>query len=203
MSSSKFFASPNAVLVADASVLINLNASGRAEEIIRALPARFVVAGNTVVELENGVLRGYNDGEQLRALICAGVVSRVEIGSVAAPIYESLIDGSARLTLDDGEAATIACAIEQNGVALLDERKARSLCATSYAGLPVRCTAQVLMHEAVAAALSSDHIATVVRALKVGRMRVPGEYAEELKQLIGPVHASECASLPKHVRRTA
>ncbi|MCV0387929.1 MAG: hypothetical protein K5821_16325 [Nitrobacter sp.] len=147
------------MLVADASVLINLNASGRAEEIIRALPARLVVAGNTVVELENGVLRGYDDGKRLRALISAGVVSRIEIGAVAAPIYERLIDGSARLTLDDGEAATIACAIEQGGVALLDERKARSLCATGYASLPVLCTAEVLMHEAVAAALGSDHIA--------------------------------------------
>lgn len=203
MSSSKFFASPNAVLVADASVLINLNASGRAEEIIKALPARLVVAENTVVELENGVLRGYNDGKQLRALMSAGVVSRVEIGTVAAPIYETLIDGSARLTLDDGEAATIACAIEQGGVALLDERKARNLCATAYASLPVRCTAEVLMHEAVAAALGSDHIATVVRALKVGRMRVPVEHVEELKELIGPVHASECSSLPRFARRTA
>ncbi|BAT59393.1 hypothetical protein GJW-30_1_01926 [Variibacter gotjawalensis] len=203
MSSSKFFASPGAVLVADASVLINLNASGRAEEIVMALPARLVVAGNTVVELENGVLRGYDDGERLRALISAGVIGLVRIGAVAAPIYETLIDGSARLTLDDGEAATIACAIEQGGVALLDERKARSLCATSFASLPVRCTAEVLMHEAVAAALGSDHIATVVRALKVGRMRVPLEHAEELSQLIGPAHASECASLPKSARRTA
>lgn len=203
MSLSKFFASPNAVLVADASVLINLNASGRAEEIIRALPARLVVAGNTVIELENGVLRGYDDGKQLRALIGAGIVSRVEIGAMAAPIYETLIDGSARLTLDDGEAATIACAIEQGGVALLDERKARSLCATSYASLPVRCTAEVLMHDAVAAALGSNHVATLVRALKVGRMRVPLEYVEELSQLIGPAHASECASLPKSARRTA
>lgn len=203
MSSSKFFASPNAVLVADASVLINLNASGRGEEIIKALPARLVVAGNTVAELENGVLRGYDDGKQLRALINAGVVSRVEIGAVAAPIYETLIDGSARMTLDDGEAATIACAIELDGVALLDERKARSLCATAYTRLPMRCTAELLMHEAVAAALGSDHIATVVRALKVGRMRVPLECVEELSQLIGPAHASECASLPKSVRRTA
>jgi predicted nucleic acid-binding protein len=202
MSSSKFFASPDAVLVADASVLINLNASGRAEEVIRALPARLVVARNTVVELDNGVLRGYDDGKQLRVLMSAGLVARVEIGAVAAPIYESLIDGSARQTLDDGEAATIACAIEQGGVALLDERKARSLCATSYASLPVHCTAEVLMHEAVAAALGPDHIATVVRVLKVGRMRVPFEHVEKLSQLIGPAHASECASLPRSARRT-
>jgi predicted nucleic acid-binding protein len=203
MSSSKFFASPNAVLVADASVLINLNASGRAEEIIKALPARLVVAGNTVVELDNGMQRGYDDGKQLGVLISAGVVSRVEIGTVAAPIYETLIDGSARLTLDDGEAATIACAIELGGVALLDERKARSLCASAYASLPVRCTAEMLLHEAVAAALGSDHVPTVVRALKVGRMRVPPEYVEEVSQLIGPAHASECASLPKSARRMA
>ncbi|MBJ6126884.1 hypothetical protein [Microvirga splendida] len=203
MSSSKFFASPDAVLVADASIVINLNASGRAAEIIRALPCRVAVSGNTVIELENGALRGHDDGRQLRELIDAGAVSRVEIGAAGAPIYEALIDGSARVTLDDGEAATIACAIELGGVALLDERKARSLCAATYASLPIRCTAEILMHEAVGAALGADHIDAVVGALKIGRMRVPPEFVEELSQLIGPARASECVSLPKSVRRIA
>ena len=59
------------------------------------------------------------------------------------------------------------------------------------------------MHDAVAAALGPDHVETVVRALKIGRMRVPPEFVGELSQLIGPAHATQCVSLPKSARRTA
>lgn len=201
MSASRFFASPPAVLVADASIVINLNASGRAPEIIRALPHRVVVTGNAVTELEAGERNGHGDARQLHDLIGAGLVGRIEIAGIGAPIYESLIDGSARLTLDDGEAATIACAVEAGAFALLDERKARSLCAAMYGALPLGCTAELLMHPAVAAALASDHVATVVRTLQVGRMRVPPEFIGDLAALIGPEHAATCTSLPKAARR--
>lgn len=203
MIASRFFASPASVLVADASIVINLNASGRAREIIRALPHRVVVTGNAVTELEEGERNGHGDARQLHDLIGAGLVGRIEIGGIGAPIYESLIDGSARLTLDDGEAATIACAVEVGAFALLDERKARSLCVTMYGALPLGCTAELLMHPAVQAALASDHVATVVRTLHVGRMRVPPEFVGDLAALIGPEHAATCASLPKAARKTA
>jgi predicted nucleic acid-binding protein len=203
MNASKFFASPPSVLVADASIVINLNASGRASEIIRALPHRVVVTDNAITELEAGERNGHRDAGQLRQLIDAGLVARVEIGGIGAGVYENLINGSARLTLDDGEAATIACAVELGGFALLDERKARSLCATSFSSLPLGCSAELLMHPTVSTALASAHIATVVRALQVGRMRVPPEFVSEIASLIGPEHAGSCMSLPKILRRTA
>lgn len=203
MNASRFFASSSAILVADASIVINLNASGRARDIIRALPHRLVVTGNAVTELEAGERNGHSDARQLHDLIGSGLVGRIEIGGIGAPIYESLIDGSARFTLDDGEAATIACAVEAAAFALLDERKARSLCAASFAALPLGCTAEILLHPAVAAALTSEHVATVVRALQVGRMRVPPEFVGDLAALIGPEHAVTCASLPKAARKTA
>lgn len=203
MTASRFFANPPAVLVADASIVINLNASGRAPEIIRALPHRVVVTGNAVTELEAGERNGHGDARQLHDLIGAGLVGRIEIGGIGAPIYESLIDGSARLTLDDGEAATIACAVEAGAFALLDERKARSLCTASFAALPLGCTAEMLLHPAVAAALASKHVTTIVRTLQMGRMRVPPEFVGGLAALIGPEHAAACTSLPKAARRAA
>lgn len=201
MNTSKFFANPPSVLVADASIVINLNASARASEIIRAIPHSVVVTDNALNELEAGERNGHSDARQLHELISAGLVGRIEVGSIGAPIYESLIDGSARLTLDDGEAATIACAMELGGVALLDERKARSLCAASFNSLLLGCTAELLMHPTVATALASEHIAAVVRALQVGRMRVPPEFVGDIANLIGPQHTRACISLPKNVRR--
>ncbi|KAB0678454.1 hypothetical protein [Aureimonas leprariae] len=203
MNGSRFFASSPSLLIADASIIINLNASERAADIVKALPHRFAVTGNAVVELEAGEGNGHDDARQLQRLIRAGLVERVEIGAAGAPIYETLIDGSARSTLDDGEAATIACAVEQGGFALLDERKARSLCAASFAALPMACTAELLMHPAVADILGPEHITAVVRALQIGRMRVPSEFLAAVTRLLGPDHTAACSSLPKAVRQTA
>ncbi len=203
MNWSRFAAEPRSILVADASVIINLNATGRAADIIKALPNRLFVTGNACVELEAGAQHGHDDAEKLDELIAAALVQRVEVGVGGAAIYESLIDGSARLTLDDGEAATIACAIELEGTALLDERKARKLCAASFAALPLGCTAQLLMHDAVATALGAQpHVEAIVMALTHARMRVPREFVAGVTTLIGPAHAARCASLPKASRVT-
>jgi predicted nucleic acid-binding protein len=201
MNSLRFSADPRTVLIADASVVINLNATGRAADIIRAFPNRFAVTANACAELDDGAQHGHDDARHLHDLIAAGIVQRIEVGPRGAAIYEALIDGSARLTLDDGEAATIACAIELAGVALLDERKARSLCAGSFAALRLGSTAQLLMHDAVVAMLGAQaQVEALVMALKQGRMRVPPEYVAEVTALIGPKHAAGCASLPRAAR---
>ena len=133
-------------------------------------------------------------------LIAADIVQRIEVGPSGAAIYESLINGSARLTLDDGEAATIACAVELAGVALIDERKARALCAVSFAALPLVCTVQ-LIHDAVVAALGAQsQVDALIAALQRGRMRVPTEYMTKVVALIRPENAANCASLPKAAR---
>ena len=200
MSLSKSFADPSITFVADASVVINLNATGRAADIIKAIPNRIAIAGGTMAELGLGARNGHDDAHQLQTLMDAGLIEQVQLGAKGAAIYESLIDGSARTTLDDGEAATIACAVEHGAIALLDERKARSLCFKLFTSLPLGCTAQLLMHDAVATVLNTDHIEAIIRALKVGRMRVPTEFVAGIVELIGPDVATTCRSLPRSAR---
>jgi predicted nucleic acid-binding protein len=201
MISSSFSADPNSVFVLDASVVINLNATGRAADIITTFPNRFVVTDNACVELEGGASRGHDDAKQLQSLIDADNISRVRIGRGGLGIYEALIDGSARLTLDDGEAATIACAIELAGVALIDERKARRLCSASFPALSLVSTAQLLLHASIVAAHGPDFQRdAVLLALKAGRMRVPRVYVADVIALIGQEQAASCTSLPKVAR---
>ncbi len=203
MISSNFLTDPHAVLVADASVIINLNATACARAIIGALPNGLVVTDNACLELEAGAKNGHDDARQLRALIDIGLVRRVHLSAAGAPVYETLVDGSALRTLDDGEAATIALAVETGGIALIDERKARSLCAGAFPGLIVSCTAELLMHDAVTVALGAPgQIDALVSALTVARMRVPPEHLAQVKALIGAERAAMCASLPKAVRET-
>jgi predicted nucleic acid-binding protein len=202
MSSSNFPTDPRVTLIGDASVIINLIATRHASKILGALPNPFAVTENACTELEDGTRKGHDDHEQLVGLIATGLVKRVTLGASALIVYESLIDGSAVLTLDDGEAATIAYAHETSSVALIDERKARSLCAASFPRLIVISTAELLMHSAVSASLGRQGQADAIfNALKIGRMRVPIEHISQLIRIIGDERAAQCSSLPKAWRK--
>lgn len=198
MSSSSFLLSPGSGLVADASVIINLNGTGHAADIIKALPQALFVTDNACVELEAGANRGHQDYARLLELIDARVVRRVSLGAAGMKVYETLIDGSTLRTLDDGEAATIAYAHEVSGIALIDERKARTLCAESFPNLDIVSTVELLLHDVVAAALGAERQAdAIANALINARMQVSREHLETVRASIGPDRAAQCASLPK------
>jgi predicted nucleic acid-binding protein len=201
MSLSSFLTNPRASLIADASVVINLNATARAVDIIKAVPNPFIVTQNACAELEAGARNGHHDYAQLLELIDAGHVRQVHLGPAGMSVYESLIDGSTLRTLDDGEAATIAYAQEAAGVALIDERKARTLCASLFPSLVVVCTTKLLMHDAIAAALGAQAQAdALANALNGARMRVPPEHVAGVRTMIEPERAALCTSLPKATR---
>ena len=156
MSSSSSRPSSRVPFVADASVIINLIATGRPREIIEALGHPCLVTENACLELEEGARKGHDDHAELMKLISAGVVTMVSLGDTALVAYEQLVDGSYASTLDDGEAATIAHAQAISAVPLLDERKARSVCAASFPNLRVLCSAELLMDLALTAKLGSE-----------------------------------------------
>jgi predicted nucleic acid-binding protein len=78
---------------------------------------------------------GHRDYGRLLELIDAGHVRRANLSSATMPVYQTLIEGHTAETLDDGEASTIAYAQESSGIALIDERKARTL-ASSMSSAP-------------------------------------------------------------------
>ena len=114
--------------------------------------------------------------------------------------FENLVSGSAAETLDDGGAATIACAIERSAVALIDDRKAIRICKEDFPNLTVGCTVDVLAQRDVRAALGRQLGEAVYSALERGRMRVPDRYGPWVVHLIGKERAAGCRSLPKRLR---
>jgi predicted nucleic acid-binding protein len=193
---------PEALLVADTSTAINLHASGSAREILRALPNRVVVAEAILVELEAGKQRGRRDADHLKALIMDGFAEVITMGDVGAQHFEALVIGSAAETLDDGEAATIAVALEHRGIAVIDERKAHRLCRQRYPELRTGCTVDIFAHPDVRRALGEQKLASSVRsALMHARMHVLLHHADWVVKLIGPDNAAHCNSLPKAVRQ--
>lgn len=185
-------------LVADASVIINLNATQRAAAIIQSMRIPVIITDNAWLELEAGRCCGHDDANHLQELIESGLIQRSSLDVNAREVYRSLIDGRTAYTLDDGEAATIGYAVDCGGVALIDERKARRLCARSFPQLKIASTVEVLLHDLVLESLGTQgRIDAIVNALMGARMRVPPEHVGVIKELIGVDTAQACSSLPQ------
>jgi len=191
----------SALLIADASAVINLNASGYAKEIVQALPNRVAVVDVVLEELRLGRARGRRDADLLNELIAADLVERVSLDPESEAYFEQLVIGPATLTLDDGEAATIAYAVSHKAVAIIDEAKATKICRERFPRLELASTVDIFAHQQVFLDIGSVLLSEVVfNALSRGRMRVFTDRISWVVELIGADRAAQCPSLPRSVR---
>lgn len=192
---------PSGLLVADTSVIINLNASRCAKDLLDALPNQVLVVEEVSQELERGRQFGWTNADALWALINSRRIAIVQLGEIGQGYFEKLVAGPATQTLDDGEAATIAYALETGATPLIDERKAHRICAERFPAMTVGCTGDLLAHDEVLHVLGREHLAEAVyNALRDGRMRVLPDFLAWTVELIGPDRATNCPSLPRSVR---
>jgi predicted nucleic acid-binding protein len=190
-----------AVLVADASVIISVNATGNGKQIIEALANRVVVLDTVLSELEDGRRKKRSDADLLKKLVDAGHVEIIELDPGGEGHFEQLVVGPAQSTLDDGEAATIAHAVAINGVALIDERKANRICSERFPELRIASTVDIFLHPNVQGQLRNDALADAVfNALCNARMRVLPQHVSGVVSLIGAERAQLCVSLPRAAR---
>jgi predicted nucleic acid-binding protein len=191
-------------LVLDTSVVINLIATGCGDEILRALRSPVLVVDVVAYELEGGRSKGRRDAERLTELVDAGLISIAALGEPGLLHFENLVVGAGPETLDDGEAATIAFAIETGARAFVDERKAIRLCGTRFPRVSLGCTVDLFAHQSVRGALGKAKLADAVHlALRDARMRVLPQHIDWVVKLIGDARASECPCLPNVIRHQA
>src|SRR5207253_3083927 len=120
-----------------------------------------------------------------------------KLDDAATQHFEELVIGPAALTLDDGEAATIAYAAVNGGTALLDERKAIRIANERFPTLRLGSTVDLFADPTVEQALGHANLADALfNALRNGRMRVLPQHLAWVG-MIGPERAALCASLPK------
>lgn len=202
MKSSSFPGEPDVPVVTDVSVIINLNATRTAAAVIGAFPNRFQVTDTVRRELLTGGSRGHGSCEGLEALIHDGSIELVELEPGDGPVYRSLVEGGFQETLDDGEAATIAYAVGRGAIALIDERKARRICADRFPTLRLASSVDVLCHGPVKRALGeTGQRDAIFRALRDARMQVvPRDRLREVLERIGADRAARCPSLPRWAR---
>jgi predicted nucleic acid-binding protein len=193
-----------APFIVDASTVINLNGTGCAAALLGAIPNRIIVMDAVVDELRIDNRSSRDDAKLLASLVADGLVSEIEVEALKGNHFENLVLGNTADTLDDGEASTIACAVEMRAVAIIDERKAKRICRGRYPWLVVASTVDILALDCVAKALGDERLAEAAYgALSAARMRVLPEHIDWIVNLIGAERTVLCTSLPGHVRAAA
>lgn len=192
---------PAAPLTLDASVAINLNATGRVESILDALPNSIVIVDVVARELDAGRSTGRTDAEMIAALAKSGRVQLASLTQECEGNFLAMVSGSGPSTLDDGEAATIAWAVAHEGIPVIDEKKGLAICYNRFPTIQACTTTDILSHENVKAVLGAADLADAIfNALTLGRMRVQERHLKWVVQQIGQSRASLCPSLPSVVR---
>lgn len=168
------------LVLLDACCLINLFASGSAEEILRALPYRWAVA-RYVLEEEILEIEAEDDAPDeptatdvgrlplrptLVGLIERGVLAKLELGSREEEA--ELVRFAAEL--DDGEAHTCALAITRQGRVATDDKKAIRVLRAAWSerghdGDPVLRTSDLLFSWANARQIARRDLVRIVRAI--------------------------------------
>lgn len=191
----------DAPMLADTSVVINLDASGYFGRILEALPNRLLVSEIVQNEVRLGEIGGARGEHGIWEIIVCGQVEVVPLTCAGLRRFRSLTSGRAAETLGDGEAATIASALELGAIALIDERKGLRISAERFPSLVTATTLDVLAHPQVQSSLGMSSLSEAVfNALTQARMRVPQQYYQWVVGLIGADNARKCNSLPRSVR---
>jgi predicted nucleic acid-binding protein len=186
--------------VLDTSVVINLAATGVAGRILAALPMPAIVLDSVKDDLARNSDSDRPALEVLTKLIATQAVRLEKSSDLNEGYFESLVAGSSPDTLDDGEAATIALALEKNATAILDERKALRICRENYAALQTASTIDILSHPSVARVLGPDILRDAVKKSLEAHMRIFPEHIEWLVELLGVETVSKYESVPASIR---
>ncbi len=176
---------PSEPIVLDTGIIINLAATGLADRILGAFSGPIIVVDIVLDDLERNSENDRPALEVLQGLISVGLVRLEKSSDLSEGYFESLIAGPSPDTLDDGEAGTIALALEKAMIAVLDERKALRICRENYPSLRTASTIDILSHSSVQRALGRDLLRLAVEKALSAHMRVFPEYIDWLVELLG------------------
>ena len=176
---------PSEPIVLDTGIVINLAATGFADRILGAFSGPVIVLDAVLDDLERNSESDRPALEALRALVAAGLVRLERTSDLREGYFESLVAGPSADTLDDGEAATIALALEKAMIAVVDERKALRICRENYPSLRIASTIDILSNSSVRRALGRDLLRVSVEKALGAHMRVFPEYIDWLVDLLG------------------
>jgi hypothetical protein len=135
----------------------------------------------------------------MAALEAAGLLRRVSLSDAGYIAYLSLVGAAAPAdSLDDGEAATVAHALDTGAIPLMDERKAARIGQALMPSRPTLCTLDLLSWPVVTTELGAVRVADMVlSALACARMRVPAPFRAWVIRTVGLERLRGCPTVPR------
>lgn len=183
-------------LVLDASAVINLLGTSQIEAVLKSIGRTCVVEVNTWREVRRDPLTGASADGSMERCLTNGVLLKHPMSPAATAVFLDLVLAEPPDGLDDGEAATIAYAIDTAASAVIDERKANRICAEAFPTLRVLSTLDIISNPLVLQELGAEALsAAVFSALQHARMRVQPRFVPWVTQLLGPERVAQCPSL--------
>lgn len=170
-------------IVLDASVLINLLATGRAATILANLDRKVLITSQAYSEVLRDPYTERNASETIKPLETANLISRRKLKGRTIRLYKILISPAGD-ALDKGEAATIGFCDEHKLIAVIDERKGKKV-ADQNSSVPLTVgSLDVLAYKKVIESFSSaEYREALLNAGRLGRMSFPvewGQWAENI-----------------------
>ena len=189
-------------IVLDASVIINLLATGHANTILQALAAPLYVTDYVVRAIEQGAVNGRPEPALLAELISKQVLVVKELTGTALENFFGMVSGHTSSSLGDGEAATLALADRNGFSAAIDEKKATRIAEERFEALKLVTTVDILAAPPVQGALGKDALTNAtLRALQRARMQVREYQFDWIVQLVGLENVKSCPSLRRYTKR--
>ena len=177
-------------------MLLNFLSSGRPSVLLRSVSPRVLIPVAVLKEVIKEPIPVIDSDGGLDVLISSGVVIPSEPSDEEIDLAVGLAGAEAPDDLDDGEAFAIALAIRHGGTIGVDDRKARRVIGRRWPELHQQYSIELFKRSARQANLADQEYADLLfSALKVGRMRVPFGFREEIVGIIGPGRARLCPSL--------
>jgi hypothetical protein len=184
-------------LVCDASVLINLIATDRAQTILAAIGRPRVIVDWTMQE----VFRDPRDGTPARgfltSLVRAGGLVEATLDASGLDLFLDLVGATPPDDLSDGEAAVIAHANSTGSAVVIDERKASRICRRRFPSIELLSTVDLFRNPDVQASLGHTLGDAIFRALNLARMGVPVEHREWVAKIVGIDRLDGCPSFKR------
>lgn len=173
-------------VVVDASVLINVLASGYAKEILIAYPDRLLVVDQVVHEVRFDPVDPVREPspKTLEPFISERLLYRMSLSAEGLESMLELTMAPRPDDLHDGEAASIALAHEIGARVATDDKKAQRVCSERFPKIGLISSVEVFRHASVRAALGGRLAEALMCAISRGRMRVPKPEREWVKGVL-------------------
>lgn len=186
-------------IVLDASVIINLLASGDSARLLKALGCKAVVPTQVVAEIARDPIHRPDTANSLAGLLESGLLHLHDLKDKHYLNFLDLVGAAPPDSLGDGEAATISAAEELKCMAIIDERKATRIARCRRAPHLTASTLDIYSSGQLELIYSRNDLAELVfSSMLHARMRVPADWRTWVIALIGEERALKCSCLPRH-----